>query len=86
MEAIIDYLGYLPKINLKLEKLGMVIKYYRLKYNLSLEDFCQMTNINTDVMLQVETLRYYKPSESLIKTIYSIVKSEPKTSFLTEVI
>ena len=86
MEAIIDYLGYLPKINLKLEKLGMATKYYRLKYNLSLEDFCQMTNINTDVMLQVETLRYYKPSESLIKTIYSIVKSEPKTSFLTEVI
>ncbi|NQY01416.1 MAG: helix-turn-helix transcriptional regulator [Flavobacteriaceae bacterium] len=60
LENIIEYLGYLPEINVEYERLGMVTKLYRLKHQLSLEKFCQMANVDIDMVFKWEHARYCK--------------------------
>ncbi|NQX84696.1 MAG: hypothetical protein HRT67_02040 [Flavobacteriaceae bacterium] len=57
VELINDYLGYLPNITLKLEKLGTRTEIYRMKHNISTEEFCKMGNIDINVVMKLETMR-----------------------------
>jgi DNA-binding transcriptional regulator YiaG len=74
LKNIIDYLGYLPKKISKNELLGMQTKYFRMKYHLSLEEFCQMTNINSDVVVSLENKRFCKVSDMERKAILKSLK------------
>lgn len=60
LENIIDYLGYLPEVDIKYERLGIVTKLYRLKHGLSLGEFCQKENIDIDWVKKWENARYCK--------------------------
>jgi DNA-binding transcriptional regulator YiaG len=63
LKNIIDYLGYIPKINSKHERIGTQTKLYRIKHNLTLKEFCQMTNIDFDLVVKWENARYCKISK-----------------------
>ena len=80
LESIVNYLGYFPKINLSFEKIGMAIKFYRMKYNLSLQDFCQMCNIEIDIVLKYEKAHYCKPLKTEVRAIKRQFKLKPTFS------
>ena len=80
VESIIDYLGYVPKINSKLEKLGTRTKLYRMKYNISMKEFCQMGNIDINVVMKLETMRFCKPLKTQVRTIKRQLNRKPTFS------
>lgn len=74
LKNIIGYLGYVPTISSNIERLGMRTKLYRMKYNISLHEFCQMGNIDSDVVIKLETRRFCKLSKEDTRTIKKALK------------
>lgn len=83
VEDIIDYLGYIPSIKSKLERIGIRTKLYRLKYQLSLEEFIQMTNIDSNLINKIENYRFCKLEKGVLQKIEKAIKHKPTFSFLT---
>lgn len=77
LDSIIEYLGYIPNITSRFEKLGMRTKLYRMKYNLSMEDFIHMPNINSNIVMKLERLRFCKVSKTEEKAIEKTLKQKP---------
>lgn len=77
LDNIIKYLGYIPNITSKFEKLGTRTKLYRLKYGLSLKEFLQMPNINSHIMMKLEQSRYCKIPKTEEKAIEKMLKQTP---------
>ncbi len=80
VERIIDYLGYMPNITSKFEKLGTRTKLYRMKHNISIEEFCQMGNININVIMKLETMRFCKPLKTEVRAIKRQLNRKPTFS------
>lgn len=78
LENIIEYLGYLPQTISKSELLGTQTKYYRMKYNLTLEELCQMTNMTSNVVTQLETKRFRKTCDSERRAMIQALSSLQK--------
>lgn len=72
LEAVISYLGYLPDFDMRRERYGTLTKFYRLKYNLRLEEFLNLTNLEPDTIHDLENKRYTRRE----KTANSFLKAE----------
>ena len=80
VENIINYLGYVPNITSKLEKLGTRTKLYRIKHNISIEEFCQMGNIDINVVMKLEEARFCKPLKIKVQAIKRQINRKPTFS------
>jgi transcriptional regulator with XRE-family HTH domain len=57
---MIDFLGYVPQQQSKIDKLGTRTQLWRLQNNVTLKDFSQMLNISKTEIMKIEQARYYK--------------------------
>lgn len=80
LENIINYLGYVPNITSDFDKLGTQTKLYRIKHNLNLEEFLQITNIDSNVVSNLESLRFCKLPRTKVQAIKKALVKVP-TSF-----
>ncbi len=76
VKSIVKYLRYIPEVNFKSERLGTLTQLYRLKHKISIEEFCQMTNIDSNVLRRIETMRSYKVSDDVEKMIFKAVNNK----------
>ncbi len=60
LEAIIQFLGYTPKLKSKFDKIGMRTKLWRIQHSITLDDFSVMIAIPKEEIIKIETARYCK--------------------------
>ena len=72
-EIIIDFLGYIPTITSKIERLGTRIKLYRLKHKLSINEFCKLKQIDKALVYKHEMQRFCKFSEKEYEVIEQVL-------------
>lgn len=81
LENIINYLDYIPKMKSKFERIGTRTKLYRLKHQLTLKDFIQMTNIDNNVVNKIENYRFCKLEKYVLHQIEKAIKQKPTFSY-----
>lgn len=74
VQTIIDYLDFVPNNTLKFERLGTRTILFRMKNQLSIEEFVQMTNIDSNVIWKIEKMKFSKLSKDEIRTIERALK------------
>ncbi|MFV0572295.1 MAG: hypothetical protein ACK5M1_07690 [Xanthomarina gelatinilytica] len=81
VKAIVNYLGYVPNVTSKFEQLGTRTQLYRMKHKLTVEEFCHLGDIPTDVVIKLETMRFCKDGKNEEKTVRSILNRIPRKTF-----
>ena len=76
VDVIIDYLGYVPKITSRIERLGSRIKLYRRKHNLGINEFCELKKIDKVLVIKHENQRFCKFSKEEQKIIEQALRNE----------
>ena len=80
LEAIIEFLGFIPKLKSNFDKLGIRTKLWRLQNNVGFADFLSMINISKEEILKIEEARYCKLDKNTEIKINTFLKNNT-TSF-----
>ncbi len=70
---IIDFLGFVPKKQSHIDKLGIRTQLWRLQNNTTLEEFASELNIPIEIIMRIEQARHCKLEEGTIKRILSFI-------------
>ena len=73
--AVIDFLGYVPKKSSKFDKLGTRTQLWRLQNDVSLQEFSELLNISVEEITRIETARYCKIDREISETITSFINT-----------
>ena len=80
LEAIIEFLGFIPKLKSNFDKLGIRTKLWRLQNNVEFEEFLSMINSPKEEILKIEEARYCKVDKKTEIKINTFLKNKTTSS------